>query len=175
MKKLITMAVAAALAALIVAGCGGSGGDEYDPWDDYPQYRYLTLYLRVQDPDGDPVRGARVYINNDRVDGLTAGRWYEVGLEGPEEWEGWLHNWAVEDFPVRIDHEGQVRKLRIKVSKPGWDTRYSTVYVRDADPDYMYVRIRFTMGLDTLGTDEPEPDYYRPKAGKAKPAGTAAK
>ncbi len=159
--------VAALVALLVLSGCGGSGDSEYSPYDDYPQYRYLTLYLRVQDVDGDPVRGARVYINDERVDGYTAGRWYEIGAEGPVEWEGWPYNWAVEDLPVRIDRRGQVRRLRIEVVKSGWGTRRSTVYVRDSDPDYLFVRIRFTMGLDTLDADAAQPEYFRPPAKRA--------
>ncbi|MBC7286968.1 MAG: hypothetical protein H5T86_02780 [Armatimonadetes bacterium] len=128
----------------------------------YPQYRYVTIYLRVQEPDGDPVRGAAVYIDGEPIDGLTAGRWYRIDDDGPPEWQGWLHNWAVHDLAVRIDRRNQVRELDLEVAKDGWGSRSTTIRVRDSDPEHMYVRVKFTLGVDALAVQPSEPEYLRP-------------
>ncbi len=163
--SIAAITVTALSAALLVAGCGGGGGSYYYGENDYPQYRYLSLYLRVEKPNGDPLGGATVTIEGEEVDGLTASRWYQVGSEGPSSWRGWLYNWAVGDFQVLINREGQVKSLTVRVARDGWGADSAEVKVRDADPDRVYVRVIFVLGVDNAAAGRtPSPEYLRPGA-----------
>ena len=156
---LASTATAALAVFLAVTGCGG--GDDGCRWH-YPQYRYLTLYLRVEKPNGDPLPGATVTIEGKEVNGLTAGRWYAIGRDGPAEWRGWLHNWAVEDYRVRINRKGQVRTLTVHVFRDGWGWDAAEVEIADADPVYVYVRIIFVLGVTgSQGPQGPKIEYFK--------------
>lgn len=161
---LAALTITAVGVALLVTGCGGDG-DWYYGERNYPQYRYLNLYLRVEKPNGDPLGGATVTIEGERVDGLTANRWYQIGADGPSSWRGWLHNWAVKDFQVRINNRGQVRSLTVRVAREGWGADSAEVDVRDADPARVYVRTIFVLGVgDAAAGRGPSPEYLRPGA-----------
>lgn len=161
--------VSSVVAVWAIGGCGGGGGDVewvYGSEWDYPQYRYVTIYLRVEQPNGGPLAGAVVTINGEEVDGLTAGRWYAIGDDGPPEWRGWPHNWAVIDLPVRIDRPGQVRTLTIRARKAGWGWDSTKVRIADADPDYVFVRAVLVLGVATTEHGRrAKPEYFRPFAG----------
>jgi hypothetical protein len=160
---LTSMVIGGLGAPMFLTGCGGGGGWYYGEDWDYPEYHYVTLYLRVQEPDGSPLRGAKVTIAGEEVDGLTAGRWYRIGEEAPPEWRGWQYNWAVEDYQVRINREGQVRRLTVRVAKEGWGSDSTEIVVEDDDPTYIYVRIVFTLGVgSTEVMSSAAPEYLRP-------------
>jgi hypothetical protein len=166
--------LAVGLAAALVVGCGGGGtgygpcGDEPYCDEDYPQYRYLTIYLRVEDPGGEPVGAAEVRINGCLVDDRTAGRWYYIGSTGPKPWRGWRYNWAVEDFRVRLDYPAQTRHLHVEVSKPGYGSDDVVFEVSDDDPEYLYARAVLLLGASPARARAAgQAEYFRPRPGAA--------
>lgn len=161
--------LAGALLALL-AGCGGGGGDYNGTMgSDYPKSKYVTLYLQVRDPYGEPAGGATVEIDGFRVDGLTSYDWYAIGYDGPPEWQGWAYNWAVEDYRVVIYKQDEVRHLRVRVARRDLGSQDAWVTISDADPRLVYVRIVFTLGVVAAEAGEvssavAEPEYFRPCA-----------
>ncbi|MCX7599877.1 MAG: hypothetical protein N2512_13580 [Armatimonadetes bacterium] len=169
MKKTARLILAGSLLTLL-AGCGGGGGG-YDGTmgSDYPKSKYVTFYLQVRDPYGEPAGGATVEIDGFRVDGLTSYDWYAIGPDGPPEWEGWAYNWAVEDYRVVIYEPDDVRRLRVRVARRDLGSQDAWVTISDLDPRVVYVRIVFTLGVGpaqagALTSAVAEPEYLRPLA-----------
>jgi len=168
MKLHCVVLVVAATSVVLFAGCGGGGG-YYDgcAGSDYPKSRYVTFYLRVQDAWGDAVGGATVEIDGFRVDGPTSEYWEYVGYEGPAEWWGWAYNWNVQNYRVVIYEPGEVRYLRVRVSRPDLGSEDAWVDIGDYDPLRVYVRIVFILGArpsQAAGAPAavPQPEYSRP-------------
>lgn len=168
MTKTDRLMIAGALLALL-AGCGGGGDYNGTMGSDYPKSKYVTLYLQVRDPYGEPAGGATVEIDGFRVDGLTSYDWYAIGYDGPPEWQGWAYNWAFEDYRVVIYRQDEVRKLRVRVARRDLGSQDAWFTISDADPTVVYVRIAFTLGVGPAqaGVTSPavvQPEYLRPSA-----------
>lgn len=164
--KLCNILLAIGGTAALLAGCGGGGYYDGCAGSDYPQSRYVTFYLRVEDPWGNPVGGATVEIDGFRVDGPTTDYWVYVGYEGPPEWWGWAYNWGVENYRVVIYEPDEVRYLRVRVSAPDLGSEDAWVEIGDCDPLRVYVRIVFVLGAgpyqaEGASATQPQPEYFR--------------
>ncbi|MEN6305586.1 MAG: hypothetical protein ABFD96_22880 [Armatimonadia bacterium] len=139
---------------VLLSGCGGS----YGPGDsNYPDYRTLTLALRVQDPDGNPIANARVFVDGDRYDWPTQETFEPLGTDFPAAWQGWLANWSSStDFFE--DTPGEPIHFDIAVRKTGWGEGVSIVHIES--PTSRYYVVRDTITLYPGGTNgSPEPQY----------------
>ncbi|MEN6544591.1 MAG: hypothetical protein ABFE07_00960 [Armatimonadia bacterium] len=139
---------------VLLSGCGGS----YAPGDpNYPDYRTLTLGLRVQDPDGNPIANARVFVDGDRYDWPTQETFEPLGTDFPAAWQGWLANWSSStDFFE--DTPGEPIHFDIAVRKTGWGEGVSIVHIESPTSQYYVVRAVIT--LYPGGADgDPEPQY----------------
>ena len=153
--SLILIPVTIALLAFLT-GCGG--GADFGPGDpDNPNYRTLTLCLRVQDPDGNPIANARVYVDGHRFDWPTQETLEPLGSDFPVAWQGWLANWS-SSTDVFEDTPGEPIHFDIAVRKTGWGEGVSIVHIEA--PTGLYYVVRDTVTLYPGGTNgSPEPQY----------------
>lgn len=126
---------------LLLMGAGGCGGSlSYN----LPGYAQLTIILRVQDVEGNPIGNARVYVDGERDEWTTASEFWPLsGTEYPLAWQGFLHNWLSEAYslpqtqqPVRFD---------IAVRKMGWSTDLSLVQMPDVTAEHYFIRDVMTL------------------------------
>lgn len=138
------MAILLALALTFVAGCGGSDIDDDDGYDsgeyNYPQYKNLTIILRVVDPDGVPVGGASVWVDEKEADRTTDKKLHPLGDGYPREWRGWLANWTNDDYRVVMNYSGDRDNFTIAAGKYGYWSDETHVSVADWEPDEIFVR-----------------------------------
>jgi hypothetical protein len=129
---------------VLLNGCGGSDIDDddgYDPGDPaYPQYKDLTLILRVVDPDGDPISGASVWVDDFKDDKTTDAQLHPLGEGYPRQWRGWLANWTSDDYRVVINYRGDTDEFLIEAGKTGYWADSTRVVISDYEPDEIFVR-----------------------------------
>lgn len=143
----------AAMLLLTVFALGGCGGgyidDDYYHEDDYPRYTDLTLILRVQTPNGNPLGGATVWIDGDRDDHRTDSEFHPLADGYPRDWWGWLANWVSDEYSVVMSYPGDADEFEMRVSKPGFTADRSTVVVEDWEPDHIFIRDVMTLRRET--------------------------
>ena len=150
-------------AMVLLNGCGGSDIDDDDGYDSgdpaYPQYKDLTLILRVVDPDGDPISGASVWVDDSEDDRKTDAQLHPLGEGYPRQWRGWLANWTSDDYRLVINYRGDTDEFLLEAGKTGYWSDSTRVVISDYEPDEIFVR-------DVL--------VLRPKSGRLGPAQTEA-
>jgi hypothetical protein len=138
------MLIGALLVVGLVAGCGGSDIDDdggYNPGDAaYPQYKDLTLVLRVVDGVGNPVGGARVWVDEVRDPTATESVFRPLGSGYPAAWQGWLANWTSDAYRVVMNYRGDQDQFEIRVGKSGYSQDSTLVRVYDREPNHIFVR-----------------------------------
>ena len=129
---------------VLLNGCGGSDIDDddgYDPGDpEFPQYKDLTLILRVVDPDGDPVGGASVWVDGSEDDRKTDAQLHPLSDGYPRQWRGWLANWTSDDYRLVINYRGDRDTFIIEAGKRGYWSDSTRVVISDYEPDEIFVR-----------------------------------
>ena len=151
MSKLnrLLMASATGLALALLAGCGGTELDDdygYDPGaPSYPQYRYLTIALRVTDGGGRALGGATVYVDGVANGTLSADQYYPLDNHYPHNWQGWAANWESDEYRVVINYPGDQDRFEIRVTKPGWTADSTMVTIHDWEPTDIYIRDVMTL------------------------------
>lgn len=142
-------AVAVALVMVLLAGCGGTDLDDdngYNPGvPSYPQYRYLTIALRVVDGGGRALGGATVYVDGVADRTPTAPTFHPLGSLYPYPWRGWAANWESDEYQVVINYPGDQDRFEIRVERPGFTTDHTMVTVRDAEPSEIFIRDVMTL------------------------------
>jgi len=140
-------ALKALLLALTVAalvGCSGSDIDDDDGYDpgyrNYPQYKNLTIVLRVVDPQGNPIGGASVWVADHEDDTTTDRRLHPLAEGYPRKWQGWLANWASDDYRVVINYPGDRDEFTIEAGRAGYWSAQTRVSIADYEPDEIFVR-----------------------------------
>ncbi len=133
-----------ALLIAAIAGCGGTDIDDDDGYDpgyyDFPQYRNLTIILRVVDPAGYPIGGASVWVADHEDDQTTSTRLHPLGDGYPRQWRGWLANWTSDDYRVVINYPGDRDEFTIEAGKRGYWSDRTRVSISDYEPDEIFVR-----------------------------------
>ncbi len=131
-------------AAMLLAGCAGGTIDDdggYDPGIiGFPQYRNLTIVLRVIDERGRAVGGASVWVDGREAQKRTDNRLYPLGSGYPREWQGWLANWTSDAYRVVINYPNDVDEFDIEVGKQGYWPDVTRVVIADWEPDEIFVR-----------------------------------
>ncbi len=84
------------IALLLTTGCGSDFWYE-DDWlyDDVTYtspWKNLDIYLNVADQDGDPVRGATVWVDGTLQEDKTGADYDALANSFPPGWRGWLYN-----------------------------------------------------------------------------------
>lgn len=135
---------------------GCSGDDDYwydddDYYDDRDDYRTgswqktLFVYLNVADQDGDPLKGATVWVDGRQQEQRTDDEYSRLGDQFPPDWAGWRYNWSGGPFWIDLrDCSGRCR-IEILVSKTGYETQRTTITLEREDPDEIYMRQTFVM------------------------------
>ena len=133
-----------ALLIAAIAGCGGTDIDDddgYDPgYSDYPEYRNLTLILRVVDPSGRPVGDASVWVADHEDDHTTSSRLHPLADGYPRQWRGWLANWTSDEYRVVINYPGDRDEFTVEAGKRGYWSDETRVSISDYEPDEIFVR-----------------------------------
>lgn len=130
--------------AVLLGGCGGDlfdGG--YDP--DYPRYKELTLILRVQNGQGEPLGGANVYVDGMEDENRTDFLFYALGAGYPEQWRGWLANWTSDAYEAVMDYPGDRDQFQIRVEKDGYTHDTTLVKISDDEPRHIFIRDIMTL------------------------------
>jgi len=140
----VGMTVLLALATVMLAGCSGGTIDDDDGYDpgliDFPQYRNLTIILRVIDQDGDPVGGASVWVDGQEAIETTENELRPLGSGYPREWQGWLANWVSCGYRLVINYPNDSDEFDIRVGKTGYWADETSVVISDWEPDEIFVR-----------------------------------
>jgi hypothetical protein len=133
-----------ALATMMLAGCSGGTIDDDDGYDpgliDFPQYRNLTIILRIVDQDGNPVGGASVWVDGEEAQEMSDNLLHPLGAGYPRDWQGWLANWVSDDYRVVINFPGDTDEFAIEVGKQGYWADETRVTVSDWEPDEIFIR-----------------------------------
>ena len=136
----VGMTVLLALATVMLAGCSGGTIDDDDGYDpgliDFPQYRNLTIILRVIDQDGDPVGGASVWVDGQEAIETTENELRPLGSGYPREWQGWLANWVSDGYRVVINYPNDSDEFDIWVGKTGYWADETSVVISDWEPTF---------------------------------------
>jgi hypothetical protein len=145
--------------ALIIAlsGCGGTSMDEI--MGDLREQR-LVLILRVQDPDGNPIGNAQVFVDGRRDDWRTDSEFLPLGEDFPAAWQDFLCNWVSEGWSMYYeDGDPLGGRLDLAVRKVGWDEGLTIVLIPDTDVDRFFVRDTITLYPEGSGGNPPNPQY----------------
>ncbi len=161
--KRFGMAGLLVLSILFIGGCSGDGAyDDYYWGPDtsrYPQYKDLSLVLRVVDTAGRPVQGASVWVGGRLDSRRTEGRLRPLGDGYPVAWQGWLANWVSENYRAVIHRPGGRDEFQIRVTKVGYIADVTTVVIEDYEPNHIFVRdvmvLRTGSGIYSQETGEP--------------------
>ncbi|MFO7946589.1 MAG: hypothetical protein R6V19_07235 [Armatimonadota bacterium] len=133
-----------ALGLTLITGCGGSDIDDDDGYSSgeygYPQYKNLTIILRVVDPEGVPIGGASVWVDEHEDDETTDRRLHPLGDGYPRSWRGWLANWTSDDYRVVMNYSGDQDTFTIAAGKHGYWSDETRVAIGDWEPDEIFVR-----------------------------------
>lgn len=133
-----------ALVTAMMVGCSSGTIDDDDGYDpgliDFPQYRNLTIILRVIDQDGDPVGGASVWVDGEEAIETSEDELRPLGTGFPREWRGWLANWVSDDYRVVINYPGDTDEFDIEVGKTGYWSDETSVVISDWEPDEIFIR-----------------------------------
>ena len=146
-RLLISIAIAAAV-VLLAAGCGSDFWYDdyyYDDYDDTSPRKDLRIYLNVADQDGNPLQNATVWVDGTQQEDKTDDEYRELGNNFPNGWSGWEYNWR--SGPLRFlvyDIDGS-KRIKIIVSKSGWESQRTSIRVSRYDPDDIYMRQTFVM------------------------------
>jgi hypothetical protein len=136
--------LAVVIAVIALGGCSGGQIDDdngYDPGDEnYPQYKDLTLILRIQTSAGKPLGGATVLIDEEEDSTSSDSKFHPLGDGYPTAWLGWLCNWTSDDYQVVMNYYGDRDSFEIRVHKDGWTDDSTIVRVDDSEPDQIFIR-----------------------------------
>lgn len=139
-----TMVGFVGLALVALAGCGGTALDDdggYDPGDpNYPQYRYLTIALRIVDGSGHALGGATVWVDGEANSVESDDQFHPLDNHYPYAWQGWAANWESDEYSVVINYPGDQDRFPIRVEKPGWTADTTMVTIHDWEPSDIYIR-----------------------------------
>jgi hypothetical protein len=147
----------AMLAAL--SGCGGGATDVDDGLGDLREQR-LTLILRVQDADDNPIGNAQVFVDGRRDDWRTDSEFSRLGEGFPPAWQDFLCNWVSEGWSMYYEPGDPLGgRLDLAVRKVGWDEGLTIVIIPDTDVNRFFVRDTITLYPEGSGQNPPEPQY----------------
>lgn len=155
---------------VLLAGCGGGGeiddDNGYDPDDPYyPQYKDLTLILRVQQPGGWPIGGATVIIDGEADTQRTDAELHPLGSGYPYAWLGWKCNWVSDDYQVVMNYEGDQDAFEIRVHKDGYVDDSTIVRIYDEEPSHIFIRDKMILYPITSGREAKRAPHYAEVAG----------
>ena len=112
----------------------------------------------MQDPDGNPVAHARVFVDGERDDWLTEEGFEPLGTDVPVAWQGWLANWVSDTYDIIEDTPGEAVHFDIAARKTGWGEGVSIVQIDAPTADEYFVRATITLYPGGVGSD-PQPHY----------------
>lgn len=174
-KQALSFTVLATFVVALIAlgGCGGGQIDDdngYDPGDeDYPQYKDLTLILKVRNSAGKPLGGATVLIDEEEDGTLTDLQFHPLGDGYPTAWLGWLCNWTSDDYQVVMNYYGDQDSFEIRVHKDGWTDDSTIVRVDDDEPEHIFIRDTMILYRVTDGASAKRAPHYADVTGGPAP------
>lgn len=134
---------------LLIAGCGG------DDWrDDYyygpgpsrfPRYHHVTIILNVSDPAGRALGQVNVWVDGVLQAERTSSQFVALGAGYPESWWGFHANWIKGGFTVATYDYGDVARINVTVSRPGFYSQATEFRISYAQPTEVYARDTFIM------------------------------
>lgn len=172
MSRMFITGVLTLVVLSILTGCGGMDYGPDSPG--YPQYRQLTLILAVQDPDGQPIANARVYVDGERDEWTTEDTFERLGPGFPHAWQDLLANWSSDFYQLIEDTPSDHVRFDLAVRKVGWGEDVSIVEIDDPTADHVFVRDVMTLYPGGSGTS-PEPHYAEVIYASATPAAAPVK
>lgn len=129
------------LALVLAGGCGG-GFDFADFETEYPE---ISFVLRIQDPDGNAIGNARLWVDGDRDDWLSEAFYWTIGVGFPQAWAGFQANWIREDYQIyqRIGDGGL--RFGVTATKSGWSDASTVIDIPDLTAQQYFARDTLTM------------------------------
>lgn len=149
------------LVPLIIAGCGGNDWRD----DDYyygpgpspsPRYHHVTIVLNVSDPAGRALGQVNVWVDGVRQPERTSSQFVTLGAGYPESWRGFRANWIKGGFTVATYDYGDVARITVTVSRPGFYTQATEFHISDDLPTEVYARDTFIMEPAIYGASADE-------------------
>jgi len=147
------------IALLLTTGCGSDFWYE-DDWlyDDVTYtspWKNLDIYLNVADQDGDPVRGATVWVDGTLQEDKTGADYDALANSFPPGWRGWLYNWSGGPFQFDLRNVSSSIQVEILVSKTGYRSQRTTIRIHRDDPDDISMRQTFVMERSVNPSEAP--------------------
>jgi len=148
---------AIAIVGIVVAlgGCAGMGFEEIK----IPDFPQLTLILRVQDPAGDPIGNARVFVDGHWDEWTTNGFFEPLGADFPAAWVGFPANWVSEEYQITDPIGSGPARFDIAVRKVGWTSDLTIVELADTNAHRYFVRDTMTLYPEGGGPQPPVLHY----------------
>lgn len=138
----LTVVLLFGLLTVFLPGCGG-GGDDCNGCGRL-RVHFLTLYLKVMRPDTTPLTDATVLL-----DGVASSHrtldFFDTVFDCGCSFEGFRYNWHTVDYEVDIPSGTNTHILRVRVSKPGWQSRSATFTVTTDQARYLLSHAAFVM------------------------------
>lgn len=140
----------------LLAGCAGSLDI---PVGDLGEIT-LSLILRVQDADGNPIGDARVLVDGSRDDLFTDPDFWALGAGFPEAWQGFLANWFSDRWALYDDTvPARGGRVELVVRKVGWTDGLTIAVIPDSPPEHFWVRDVITLYPTGSVGPAPNPQY----------------
>ncbi len=141
---------------LVLGGCGGSvsipGGDLVET--------ALTMVLRVQDADGNPIGDARVYVDGDRDDVATDPEFWTLDGSFPAAWRGATANWYSDRWALYGDSTTpRGGRVELVVRKFGWTAGLTIAVIPDTPDTHFWIRDTITLYPSGSVVPDPSPQY----------------
>lgn len=143
----------------LVWALGGCGGMGYDAEEFDSQYPDLTFALRVEDPDGKPIGGARVFVDGERDDWWTESEFESVGSGFSAAWRGFETNWIRENYQIYSAIGSGKLRFDVAVRKAGWTDAVIIVQIEELTAQRYHVRGVLTMYPAGGGPADPPLQY----------------